>query len=84
MLQEATVLRLAGHSPDLSNYRCRLGHAPQQCIGIEDSFAGLQSVRDSGMYTVAIATTHTAAELAVAKPDVIVQDYEELMRHFAL
>jgi len=36
------------------------------------------------MYTVAIATTHTAAELAAAKPDVIVHDYEELMRHFAL
>jgi HAD superfamily hydrolase (TIGR01509 family) len=61
----------------------RLGHAPHHCIGIEDSFAGLQSVRDSGMYTVAIATTHTPAELAAAKPDVIVSDYEELMRHFA-
>ena len=60
----------------------RLGTAASQCIGIEDSFAGLQAVRAAGMYTVAIATTHTAAELAVAQPDVIVHDYHELLRHF--
>lgn len=62
----------------------RLGMPASDCIGIEDSFAGLRSVRDAGMYTVALATTHTAAELAAAKPDVIVENYEELMRHFAL
>lgn len=60
----------------------RLGVAPAHCIGLEDSFAGLQSVRDAGMYTVAIATTHTKAELAYAQPDVIVSDYYELLRHF--
>ncbi|MFM2031582.1 MAG: hypothetical protein RLZZ297_347 [Chloroflexota bacterium] len=62
----------------------RLGKPASDCIGIEDSFAGLRSVRDAGMYTVALATTHTAAELAAAEPDVIVHDYAELMRHFAL
>jgi hypothetical protein len=35
------------------------------------------------MYTVAIATTHTADELAQARPDVIVNDYVELMQFFA-
>lgn len=60
----------------------RLGKSANQCIGIEDSFAGLQAVRAAGMYTVAIATTHTAAELAVAQPDVIVHDYHELLQHF--
>jgi beta-phosphoglucomutase len=60
----------------------RLGFAPAHCIGVEDSFAGLQSVRDAGMYTVAIATTHTKDELAYAQPDVIVSDYYELLRHF--
>jgi hypothetical protein len=32
---------------------------------------------------VAIATTHTAEELAMAKPDIIVADYLELLNHFA-
>ncbi|MBM4412567.1 MAG: HAD family phosphatase [Chloroflexi bacterium] len=61
----------------------RLGAAAEQCIGIEDSFAGLTAVRAAGMYTVAIATTHTAEELAMAKPDIIVADYVELLNHFA-
>jgi HAD superfamily hydrolase (TIGR01509 family) len=61
----------------------RLGVAPAQCIGIEDSFAGLTAVRAAGMYTVAIATTHTVEELAAAKPDIIVADYLELLNHFA-
>jgi beta-phosphoglucomutase len=61
----------------------RLGVAPAQCIGIEDSFAGLTAVRAAGMYTVAIATTHTADELSMAKPDIIVADYLELLNHFA-
>ncbi len=60
----------------------RLGRSAPTCIGIEDSFAGLQAVRAAGMYTVAIATTHTAAELAAAQPDVIVHDYHELLQHF--
>ena len=61
----------------------RLGVAAEQCIGIEDSFAGLTAVRAAGMYTVAIATTHTVDELAAAKPDIIVADYLELLNHFA-
>ena len=61
----------------------RLGVAAEQCIGIEDSFAGLTAVRAAGMYTVAIATTHTVEELAMAKPDIIVADYIELLNHFA-
>lgn len=60
----------------------RIGVTAAQCIGVEDSFAGLQAVRAAGMYTVAIATTHTAAELAHAQPDVIVHDYHELLHHF--
>lgn len=60
----------------------RLGVPATACIGIEDSFAGLQAVRAAGMYTVAIATTHTVAELAHAKPDVIVTNYDELLQHF--
>jgi beta-phosphoglucomutase len=60
----------------------RVGFAATQCIGVEDSFAGLQAVRAAGMYTVAIATTHTVAELAHAQPDVIVTNYYELLQHF--
>ncbi len=61
----------------------RLQVSPAQCIGIEDSFAGLTAVRAAGMYTVAIATTHTTEELALARPDIIVSDYVELLQFFA-
>ncbi|MFI2616590.1 HAD family hydrolase [Streptomyces sp. NPDC018584] len=49
----------------------KLGVAPARCVVFEDAPAGLQAGRAAGMTTVALATTHDAAELSA---DVLVKD----------
>jgi HAD superfamily hydrolase (TIGR01509 family) len=39
---------------------------PRQVVAIEDSVWGLQSARDAGLRTVAVATTYAASDLAIA------------------
>ncbi len=34
------------------------GVLPEECVGFEDSFNGLRAVRDSGAYTIGLATTN--------------------------
>ncbi|MGP4044439.1 HAD family hydrolase [Streptomyces sp. 2A115] len=48
-----------------------LGVDPARCVVFEDAPAGLQAGRAAGMTTVALATTHEAAELDA---DVVVDD----------
>ncbi|MGW3942081.1 HAD family hydrolase [Streptomyces phaeochromogenes] len=49
----------------------RLGVDPARCVVFEDAPAGLQAGRSAGMTTVALTTTHQAAEL---QADVVVGD----------
>ncbi|WP_371615031.1 HAD-IA family hydrolase [Streptomyces sp. NBC_00454] len=49
----------------------RLGVDPARCVVFEDAPAGLAAGRAAGMTTVALTTTHTAAEL---EADVVVRD----------
>ncbi|WPO74913.1 HAD family hydrolase [Streptomyces sp. KN37] len=49
----------------------KLGVDPARCVVFEDAPAGLQAGRAAGMTTVALATTHDAAELSA---DVLVKD----------
>ncbi|MEU7645689.1 HAD family hydrolase [Streptomyces huasconensis] len=49
----------------------KLGADPARCVVFEDAPAGLQAGRAAGMTTVALATTHAAAELSA---DVLVKD----------
>ncbi|MFF3651171.1 HAD-IA family hydrolase [Streptomyces sp. NPDC002181] len=49
----------------------RLGADPARCVVFEDAPAGLAAGRAAGMRTVALTTTHTAAELDA---DVVVRD----------
>ncbi|MEV6400107.1 HAD family hydrolase [Streptomyces sp. NPDC051907] len=49
----------------------RLGVDPARCVVFEDAPAGLTAGRAAGMRTVALATTHEAAELVA---DVVVKD----------
>lgn len=60
----------------------RLGHTPQECVVFEDSYAGITAAKAAGMYCVALATTHSAAELQAVAPDLIVADYVELLQQF--
>ena len=55
--------------PDPAGYRLaaqRLGVAPQECLAIEDSPAGVRAARAAGMFAVGTTNTHVAAELADA------------------
>lgn len=49
----------------------RLGADPARCVVFEDAPAGLAAGRAAGMRTVALTTTHTAADLDA---DVVVRD----------
>jgi len=49
----------------------RLGVDPARCVVFEDAPAGLQAGRSAGMTTVALTTTHQAAELHA---DIVVSD----------
>lgn len=49
----------------------KLGVDPARCVVFEDAPAGLESGRAAGMWTVALATTHTADEL---RADAVVDD----------
>ncbi|MFJ4714686.1 HAD-IA family hydrolase [Streptomyces sp. NPDC088785] len=49
----------------------RLGADPARCVVVEDAPAGLAAGRAAGMRTVALATTHPAADLSA---DVVVTD----------
>jgi mannitol-1-/sugar-/sorbitol-6-phosphatase len=44
-----------------------LGLRPSDCLAIEDSPAGVASARSAGCPTVALLTTHTSVQLAVAR-----------------
>ncbi|MFI8931950.1 HAD-IA family hydrolase [Streptomyces sp. NPDC053474] len=52
-----------------------LGVDPARCVVFEDAPAGLTAGRAAGMTTVALTTTHPAAELAA---DVLVRDLSEV------
>jgi sugar-phosphatase len=52
----------------------RLGADPARCVVFEDAPAGLQAGRAAGMTTVALTTTHRAAELAGPAADIVVED----------
>ncbi|MDD5862719.1 MAG: HAD family phosphatase [Prevotellaceae bacterium] len=51
------------------------GLQPCDCIGFEDSINGLKSLRASGAYTVALATTNSRDILAPLA-DIVIDDYE--------
>ena len=54
----------------------RLGVDPGEAVVVEDSPPGVQAGRAAGAATVAVTSTHAAAELAAA--DVVIETLEEL------
>ena len=51
----------------------RVGVDPSRCLAVEDAPSGLRAARAAGMATLAVCTTHTAAELA-GLADTVVPD----------
>ncbi|MFE0192599.1 HAD-IA family hydrolase [Streptomyces sp. NPDC058989] len=67
-----TMDDVSRHKPDPEPFLAaarRLGVDPAGCVAFEDSPAGLAAARAAGMTTVAVTTTHGAADLAA---DVVV------------
>ncbi|MBM7787503.1 HAD-IA family hydrolase [Tenggerimyces flavus] len=56
----------------------RLGVAPERCLVIEDAPAGLEAARKAGMRTIAVTTSHRAADLDA---DLVVSGIHELDLH---
>ena len=52
----------------------RLGTDVSRCVGFEDSFNGLRSVRAAGMFVVGLATTNSA-EAIMPYANMVVTDY---------
>lgn len=55
----------------------KLGLEPATCVAFEDSYVGLESVKQAGMKCVAIASTFSLDELQ-AKADLAVRTFEEV------
>ena len=67
--------------PDPAPYRLaaeRLGLDPRECLVVEDAPAGLTSGRLAGCTTLALTTTHSAAELAACVPDAVIGSLAEV------
>jgi HAD superfamily hydrolase (TIGR01509 family) len=65
--------------PDPQGFRMasqRLGMRDQDCVGFEDSPAGVAAVKAAGMFCVAVTTTFPRAVLADA--DLVVEDLTEV------
>jgi beta-phosphoglucomutase-like phosphatase (HAD superfamily) len=57
----------------------KLGLPPAACVAFEDSFVGIEAVKDAEMKCVAIATTFPEAELrAHGRADLIVPGFQHL------
>src|SRR5699024_9368515 len=60
----------------LAKLHPELNLKPQDCLAIEDTFAGLSSARDAGLKTIALTTTSPKDSLSIA--DKIVENPDEL------
>ncbi|QJW89663.1 HAD family phosphatase [Spirosoma taeanense] len=56
----------------------RVGVAPNRCVVFEDAFAGIEAGLRAGMKVVALATTHTRAELADTGAALIIDNFAGL------
>ncbi|TAE23110.1 MAG: HAD family phosphatase [Cytophagales bacterium] len=56
----------------------RLGLPPNRCVVFEDAFSGIEAGLRAGMTVVALATTHTRAELAHTNPHLIIDDFTQI------
>lgn len=56
----------------------RVGVAPSRCVVFEDAFAGIEAGIRAGMAVVAVATSHTRAELETTGASLIIDNFTGL------
>lgn len=59
------------------------GVRPDECMGLEDSFNGLKSVKAAGMYVVGLTTTNSEEDIR-EYCDVVIKDYTNWTRKIHL
>ena len=57
----------------------RIGINPEDCTVFEDSIYGIRAARRAGMKVIALATTHPVELLKIEKPDMIINDFTDLI-----
>ena len=59
-----------------------LGFSPNECIGIEDAQAGIESIHDAGMLSVGINVTVTSVEPDIVLKSTTELNYNEIAKYF--
>ena len=76
---DASMIRNGKPDPEIYlTAAYQLGVAPAQCVVFEDAFSGLEAGLRAGMTVVALATTHTRAELTATNAHLIIDDFTQL------
>ncbi|WP_019987289.1 HAD family hydrolase [Rudanella lutea] len=76
---DASMVRRGKPDPEIYLTAARqLGVPPERCVVFEDAFSGIEAGLRAGMAVVALATTHTRDELAVAKAQLVIDDFTQL------
>ena len=57
----------------------RIDIKPEDCTVFEDSIYGIQAGKTAGMKVIALTTTHQRELLEIEKPDLIINDFTDLM-----
>ncbi|CCH00740.1 HAD-superfamily hydrolase, subfamily IA, variant 3 [Fibrella aestuarina BUZ 2] len=74
----ATMIRRGKPDPEIYLTAAeRLSQLPEQCVVFEDAFSGIEAGLRANMRVVALATTHTRAELTNAGADLIIDDFND-------
>lgn len=77
-LVNATMIRHGKPDPEIYLTAAdRLGTSPAQCVVFEDAFSGIEAGLRANMRVVALATTHTRAELAKTGATLIIDNFAD-------
>ncbi|MDQ0428727.1 beta-phosphoglucomutase [Planomicrobium stackebrandtii] len=59
-----------------------LGVAPDECVGIEDAAAGVESINSAGMFSVAVGDVHHLAAADYLVEDTAQLIFEDIIAHY--
>ena len=57
----------------------RINIKPKNCLVFEDSIYGIKAAKTAGMQVIALTTTHSRELLEIEKPDMIINDFTDLI-----
>jgi len=76
---DASMIKRGKPNPEIYlTAAARVGVPPNRCVVFEDAFAGIEAGVGAGMVVMAVATSHTRAELETTGASLIVDDFTDL------